>query len=661
MRRTFGSGDITLDTENVNIDNAALEALIGEVQASPTANTLLDRVKTLSTLIGEVQANPTDNTVLDRLKDLLTGIILAEGTNIVGKVGIDQTTDGTTNKVAVGSIAAGTAKIGTVNIRNNADSANIDPLAEATFTGRVGEVQASPTANTVLDRLKTLATLIGEVQENPTDNTLLDRLKDIKTALDSLTVETDTTDLEALVGEVQESPTTNTVLDRLKTINTTLGSLSVESDTTDLEALVGEVQASPTQYTLLDRVKSLLTGISLAAGTNLLGKVGIDQTTDGTTNKVAVGSISAGTNKIGSINIRNNADNANIDPLAETTFTGRIGEVQASPTANTVLDRLKTLSTLIGEVQASPTENTLLARLKDLLSGIVLATGSHIIGQVGIDQTTDGTTNKVSVGSIAAGTTKIGSINIRNNADSANIDPLAESTFTARIGEVQETPTENTVLDRLKTINTTLGSLSVETDTSDLETLIGEVQASPTANTLLDRVKALLTGIVLNTGSNVIGQVSINQTTDGTTNKVQARNATHGDFQVNATIQLADTDVSNTNAVPVKVGKGSLTTSHNAVEETTTSAEIDTTGYNAVMVYVEAISGGTWKVDIQGAAATGGTFVNLYDNYDNQLTTGNLTAARARLFVGVGNFIKVVATEVVDGGACTVKVLPMVV
>jgi hypothetical protein len=34
-------------------------------------------------------------------------------------------------------------------------------LTEAVFTGRVGEVQASPTANTVLDRLKVLATLLN--------------------------------------------------------------------------------------------------------------------------------------------------------------------------------------------------------------------------------------------------------------------------------------------------------------------------------------------------------------------------------------------------------------------------------------------------------------------------------------------------------------------
>lgn len=45
--------------------------------------------------------------------------------------------------------------------------------------------------------------------------------------------------------------------------------------------------------------------------------------------------------------------------LEEATFTGRIGEVQASPTANTVL-----------------------ARLKDLLTGIVLSAGSNIIGAI---------------------------------------------------------------------------------------------------------------------------------------------------------------------------------------------------------------------------------------------------------------------------------------
>jgi hypothetical protein len=43
---------------------------------------------------------------------------------------------------------------------------------------------------------------------------------------------------------------------------------------------------------------------------------------------------------------------------------------------------------------------------------------------------------------------------------------------------------------------------------------IGEVQASPTANTLLDRLKALLTGIVLAAGSNAIGKLAANSGVD---------------------------------------------------------------------------------------------------------------------------------------------------
>lgn len=135
--------------------------------------------------------------------------------------------------------------------------------------------------------------------------------------------------------------------------------------------------------------------------------------------------LASGSSTIGRVQIRNNADAANIDPVAEATFTGRIGEVQASPTTNTVLDRLKAL-----------------------LTGIVLAAGSA----------------------------RIGKVTVRDAANGADIDPLAEATFTGRVGEVQ---------------------------------------ASPTSNTLLARVKDLLTGIVLATGSNVVGQVGLEPRTTG--------------------------------------------------------------------------------------------------------------------------------------------------
>ena len=56
-------------------------------------------------------------------------------------------------------------------------------------------------------------------------------------------------------------------------------------------------------------------------------------------------------------------------------------EVNAS---HELLTKNSALETLIGEVQATPTSNSLLARLKDLLTGIVLATGANKIGKIGL-------------------------------------------------------------------------------------------------------------------------------------------------------------------------------------------------------------------------------------------------------------------------------------
>lgn len=50
----------------------------------------------------------------------------------------------------------------------------------------IGTPAADPAANTILARLKTLATLIGEVQAAPTANTLLARLKNLETKVDAI-------------------------------------------------------------------------------------------------------------------------------------------------------------------------------------------------------------------------------------------------------------------------------------------------------------------------------------------------------------------------------------------------------------------------------------------------------------------------------------------
>lgn len=71
--------------------------------------------QSLAARIGEIADNPTANTLLARVKGLFTGIVLAAGSAIIGKVGIDQTAPGTTNRVDVGAaLPAGTNAIGKV-------------------------------------------------------------------------------------------------------------------------------------------------------------------------------------------------------------------------------------------------------------------------------------------------------------------------------------------------------------------------------------------------------------------------------------------------------------------------------------------------------------------------------------------------------------------
>lgn len=99
----------------------------------------------------------------------------------------------------------------------------------------------------------------------------------------------------------------------------------------------------------------------LPPGDNNIGKMGIDQTTPGTTNGVQV--------------------NASTLPSGASTATLQSTAITSSDANFTAI------KALIGEKQASPTENTLLDRLKDLLTGIILAPGSNKIGSIDTNAT----------------------------------------------------------------------------------------------------------------------------------------------------------------------------------------------------------------------------------------------------------------------------------
>ncbi len=104
---------VTLAAGTVVIGHIILDAgtaIIGKVGIDQTTpGTTNGVVINSSPILGEVQASPTSNTVLDRLKALLTGIVIAAGTNLIGKVSEPATVE--TPFTGTGNLEVATSKI----------------------------------------------------------------------------------------------------------------------------------------------------------------------------------------------------------------------------------------------------------------------------------------------------------------------------------------------------------------------------------------------------------------------------------------------------------------------------------------------------------------------------------------------------------------------
>lgn len=179
---------------------------------------------------------------------------------------------------------------------------------------------------------------------------------------------------------------------------------------------------------------------ALVAGSAIIGKVGIDQTTPGTTNKVSIGTdgtvaintaIPSGTNNIGDVDV--------LSLPALPAGTNNIGDV-------------------------------------DVLTLPALVAGTALIGKVGIDQTTPGTTNKVSIGTdgtvalnaaIPSGTNNIGDVDVltlpalpagTNNIGDVDVLTLPALTAgTNRIGSVRLVDSADADLTTTKAVQATRG------------------------------------------------------------------------------------------------------------------------------------------------------------------------------------------------------------
>jgi hypothetical protein len=111
-----------------------------------------------------------------------------------------------------------------------------------------------------------------------------------------------------------------------------------------------------------------------------------------------------------------------------------------------------------------------------------------------------------------------------------------------------------------------------------------------------------------------------------------------------------------------KIYKGAVTTAHNAIVGTTTSAAIDCRGYNSTLIQATISVSHNWTFSVQGCLTSSGTFTDWYE----QANTGVMTlmsyqtnASKGFVFKGVPDYVKIVATEDVDGATVSVFVQPL--
>lgn len=196
--------------------------------------------------------------------------------------------------------------------------------------------------------------------------------------------------------------------------------------------------------------------------------------------------------------------------LEEATFTGRLGEVQASPTANTVL-----------------------ARLKDLLSLIVLAAGDNNIGNVDVASIAAGDNNIGNVdlaSAIPAGTNNIGDVDVLSlpalPAGTNNIGDVDVASSALPTGASTAT-NQTTIIGHLDGVEGLLTTIDADTGTlagavSGTEMQVDVVGALPAGTNAIGKLAAnsgVDIGDVdvtsISAGSNLIGDVGLQGRTSG--------------------------------------------------------------------------------------------------------------------------------------------------
>jgi len=229
--------------------------------------------------------------------------------------------------------------------------------------------------------------------------------------------------------------------------------------------------------------------------------------------------------------------------------------------------------------------------------------------------------------------------------------------FKGLIGEVQATPTSNTLLARLKDAVTHLATLVGAISAGKMQADLPSGAASATNQTDIIKVEdaAHVSGDK--------GVMALGVRSDAATPLASAGDYHPFLFDANgaAWVQLAGVLSHLLDSIDVaKMSKGAVTTAHSAITATATSAEIDCRGFNSLLIHwVSNATDKTWVISITGSTGSGLTFVPLLDKTTG-LAASEITTDISGFFVisNIPDYIKIVATETDDGATVTCKVQP---
>jgi hypothetical protein len=170
-RLTWSSGSLSVvgrassaPIQFENAESGATDATEAKQDAAITQETAIN------TILGTVTASPVANTVSDRLKQLLTGIVLNTGSNVIGKVGIDQTTPFTTNAVSIVGRITKTDRSGTITAGATAQtlmSANSSRLGWQLQNNSVGDIWFNELGSTAVENQPSFKLAPGDSYESP--------------------------------------------------------------------------------------------------------------------------------------------------------------------------------------------------------------------------------------------------------------------------------------------------------------------------------------------------------------------------------------------------------------------------------------------------------------------------------------------------------------